>query len=70
MAMGRAIYFIFCGVVALCINGALTHIGQGNFPPLCVYSFNINSAAVLIFVRNGLLSELSSFHIGKNFVVN
>jgi hypothetical protein len=57
MALGRAIYLIFFGVLALCIEAALCHIGIDNFSPLFVYGFNVNNPAVLLFVRNALLSE-------------
>ena len=56
MALGRAIFLIVCGLLALCIELADTQMG-GNFAPLCVYGFDINSRTVLLFVRNGLLSE-------------
>ena len=54
--MSRAFYFIFVGLIAFFINLALVEIEE-DFPPLCVYGFNVNSRSVLIFVRDGLLSK-------------
>ncbi len=59
MALGRAIFLLVCGAIALSIEGALTHVD--NFSPLFVYGFDINSRSVLMFVRDGLLSEYARF---------
>ena len=60
-ALSRAIYFILVGTLALIINAALENL---QFDSLCVYGFDINSRNVLVFVRDGLLSELKDqlFH--------
>ena len=54
-ALSRAIYFILVGTLALILNTALENL---QFDPLCVYGFDINNRNVLIFVKDGLLSEL------------
>ena len=54
-ALSRAIYFILVGTLALILNTALENL---QFDPLCVYGFDINNRDVLIFVKDGLLSEL------------
>ena len=55
-AQSRAFYLIFVGMIAFFINLALVEIGE-DFPPLCVYGFNVNSRSVLVFVKDGLLSK-------------
>ena len=54
-ALSRAVYFILVGSLALVLTAFLD---RGGFSPLLVYGFNINSESVLMFVRNGFLSEL------------
>ena len=52
-AVSRSVYIIFLGSLALILNAAL----KTDLSVLCVYGYNIDSRAVLMFVRNGLLSE-------------
>ena len=53
-AVSRSVYIIFLGSLALILDAAL----KTDLSALCVYGYNVNSYAVLMFVRNGLLSEL------------